>query len=60
MPKQAAVPGPKETPMERIFFKVVGRKMTVREKAALGQSGNGRGSPRKVARVELYKRPRSN
>ncbi len=46
MSSPTTVPESKETPMERIFYKVTGRKMTSREKAILQLHGKTRPSLR--------------
>lgn len=60
MSSQMADPVSKETPMERIFFKVVGRKMTSREKEILHLNGkNGHslrgGSRSAVAQARQFR-----
>jgi hypothetical protein len=40
------VRNPKETPMERIFFKITGRKMTPREKGMFHLNGKNKSSLR--------------
>ncbi|MBZ5645167.1 MAG: hypothetical protein LAO19_20595 [Acidobacteriia bacterium] len=49
MANHAAVSKSKETPMERIFFKVTGRKMTPGERAAFQLTDQSKPSPRNAA-----------
>lgn len=51
MSSRAAVADSKETPMEHIFYKVTGRRMTAREKALFHLNGDSKPSPRNGSRT---------
>jgi hypothetical protein len=58
MSDRQPAPSSKETPMERIFRKVVGRKMTSHEKACFRLKNRSKPSRKSAPREQLLGRPK--